>query len=332
MREFARLDITQTTLQEIALAQTKYFKPDILWYDHHDSELLSRIRAEVSSLSLVIGWTGSAIPVTDVWRHMDIVLSCAPESVLRLKNIGIRSEQLHHGFDARINNRLKCHKKELDFSFIGQLVRSSQFHLEREQLLLKLAHEVGISIFSPSAEFGVVDDLRSHVMSLFWEFNSACKKFQIPETIISKIPLLGRVSKWQSKPLCPVNHELKPYIRPGVYGLEMFQVLRDSKIVLNAHADSSPHFASNMRLFETTGVGTCMLVDWKENLKDLFDIDREVVSYKSVSECLEKANWLMDHPAECEAIGKAGQSRTLTEHTYMNRALVLDEIIRRIAP
>lgn len=330
MQENVHPNKGQFTLQEIALAQVKHFKPDILWYDHSDCELLSQIRSEVPSLRLIIGWTGSAIPVTDAWQHMDIVLSCAPESVDKLRESGIHSEQLHHGFDPRINNRLKLREKHINFSFIGQLVRSSQYHLEREQLLLELAHQSGICIFSPSAEFGVMDDLKSLLMSVCWRLNIVCNKFQFSETLISRIPLLNRVLKWHSSPIRPVNSELKQYIQSGVYGLEMFQVLHDSKIVLNVHADSSPRFASNMRLFETTGVGTCMLVDWKENLKTLFDTDKEVVTYKSVGECVEKMKWLMDHAEEREAIGKAGQLRTLTEHSYANRALMLNEIIRRI--
>ena len=324
MQEYARPNKRQVVLQEIALAQVKHHKPDILWYDHSDCELLSQIRSEVPSLRLVIGWTGSAIPVNDAWRHMDVVLSCAAESVEKLREKGIHSEQLHHGFDSRINDRLQVSEKHINFSFIGQLVRSSQFHLEREQLLLALARQTGINIFSPSAELGVMDDLRSLVMLAFWKLNYVCNRFHVP---VGKIPLLNRVSKWHSSPLRPVNSDLKPYIQPGVYGLDMFQVLHDSKIVLNVHADSSPRFASNMRLFETTGVGTCMLVDWKENLKNLFDIDREVVTYKSADECIEKVKWLMDHPAEREAIAKAGQRRTLAEHTYSSRAIAFDHLI-----
>ena len=83
-----------------------------------------------------------------------------------------------------------------------------------------------------------------------------------------------------------------------------------------------------MRLFEATGVGTCLLTDWKENLSELFEIDREIVTYKSVDECIEKAKWLLEHPQERELIAKAGQARTLKDHTFAQRAVQLDKIIR----
>jgi spore maturation protein CgeB len=144
------------------------------------------------------------------------------------------------------------------------------------------------------------------------------------------LPLINRVANWSSQPLCPVNPALKPVIKSPVYGLEMFQVLHDSHVVLNAHADSSPQYVSNMRLFETTGVGTCMLVDWKENLADLFDVDKEVVAYRSVGECLEKVQWLSEHPEEGAAIAIAGQKRTLAEHTFSHRAPHLNRLIKNL--
>jgi spore maturation protein CgeB len=121
---------------------------------------------------------------------------------------------------------------------------------------------------------------------------------------------------------------LRRFIKAPVYGLEMFQVINDSKINLNIHADSSPLFASNMRLFEATGVGTCLLTDWKQNIHELFIPDKEIVVYKTADECVEKAKWLLEHPIEREKIASAGNLRTLKEHTYSNRAMQFDEILR----
>jgi hypothetical protein len=35
--------------------------------------------------------------------------------------------------------------------------------------------------------------------------------------------------------------------------------------------------ATNQRLYEVTGVGSVLVTDWKSNMPDLFDLDREVV-------------------------------------------------------
>jgi spore maturation protein CgeB len=108
----------------------------------------------------------------------------------------------------------------------------------------------------------------------------------------------------------------------------MYQVLHDSAVTLNIHADSSPEYASNSKLFEGTGVGTCLLTDWRRNIGELFAPEREVVTYRTPAECVEKARWLLEHPRERREIARAGQARVLREHTFAHRAGRLDAIIR----
>ena len=48
---------------------------------------------------------------------------------------------------------------------------------------------------------------------------------------------------------------------------------------------------------------------------------------KTIEECVEKVEWLLNHPRERESIAMAGQRRTLGEHTYDKRAGQLDDII-----
>ena len=83
-----------------------------------------------------------------------------------------------------------------------------------------------------------------------------------------------------------------------------------------------------MRLFETTGVGACLITDWKENLADLFEPDAEVLTYRTAAECAEKVKYILEHENERRSIAEAGQVRTLREHTFENRAREIDKIIR----
>ncbi|MDQ3755068.1 MAG: glycosyltransferase, partial [Acidobacteriota bacterium] len=92
--------------------------------------------------------------------------------------------------------------------------------------------------------------------------------------------------------------------------------------------DISPVSASNMRLFEATGVGSCLLTDWRANISTLFEPDREVVTYRNAEECIEKATYLLDHESERQQIARAGQRRTLREHTYARWAAGFDEVVR----
>jgi hypothetical protein len=146
--------------------------------------------------------------------------------------------------------------------------------------------------------------------------------------VFEKIPLIKKVARWQSRPA--ITWEVSPSIRrrahQPVFGQEMYQLLHDSRISLNTHIDISPRSASNMRLYEATGAGTCLLTDWKANLPDLYEPEREVVTYRNADECVEKVRYLLNHERERIAIATAGQRRTLRDHTFTQRALQLHRI------
>lgn len=91
----------------------------------------------------------------------------------------------------------------------------------------------------------------------------------------------------------------------------------------------SPGTVDNIRLFQTTGVGSCLLTDFGNNLHQLFVADSEVVTYKSVSECIEKVKYLLSHEQTLQSIAFAGQQRTLKDHTALQRCRQMDEIFQK---
>jgi len=105
--------------------------------------------------------------------------------------------------------------------------------------------------------------------------------------------------------------------------------LQRSRIALNVHIDMAEQYAANMRLYEATGVGTMLLTDWKKNLHEMFEIGNEVVAYRSTRECVELVQHYLAHDEEREAIARAGQQRTLSEHSYYHRMQELTEILGR---
>ncbi|BDQ38071.1 hypothetical protein SYK_24310 [Pseudodesulfovibrio nedwellii] len=117
-------------------------------------------------------------------------------------------------------------------------------------------------------------------------------------------------------------------IHGAVFGLDMYRTLAKSFVTLNTHIDISLTYASNMRLFEATGVGACLLTDWTPNLSELFEEDVEVVTFRTAEEAVEKMDYLMAHPSERDSIAEAGQKRTLAEHSFTQRAKEMDELIR----
>jgi hypothetical protein len=127
----------------------------------------------------------------------------------------------------------------------------------------------------------------------------------------------------------PPESLLRKDHRGSAWGLEMFQVLRRSQLTLNRHIDASENYANNMRLFEATGMGTCLVSDWKENLVDLFEPGKEVVAYRSTEECLDLIRYFSNHDAEREKIAAAGQARCHGEHNYEKRMRELLTLLDR---
>lgn len=100
------------------------------------------------------------------------------------------------------------------------------------------------------------------------------------------------------------------------WGIEMYRTLRRSKIVLNSHIDVAGSSAGNMRMFETTGVGSFLLTDKKINSEELFVGGKEVVCYDNVDDAIGKIQYYLCNEHERQNIAAAGQQRTLRDYNY----------------
>jgi spore maturation protein CgeB len=85
-----------------------------------------------------------------------------------------------------------------------------------------------------------------------------------------------------------------------------------------------------MRLYEATGVGTLLLTDEAKNLGELFEPGREVVTYADADDLAEKVRHYLAHEDERSAVARAGQERTLREHTYAERMRELVAILEGV--
>lgn len=127
----------------------------------------------------------------------------------------------------------------------------------------------------------------------------------------------------------PQNSTIRSRYVETAWGIEMYQILQASKMTLNHHIGIAESYANNMRLYEATGVGTLLITDWKVNLHEIFEPGREVVAYRSPEECAEVIEYYLGHSEEREAIARAGQLRTLGEHTYYQRVPEVVGIVAR---
>jgi spore maturation protein CgeB len=145
--------------------------------------------------------------------------------------------------------------------------------------------------------------------------------------IIDRIPVLKKRKSYGEIPVREYSSELKKASHTPVFGMELFRLMAKAKITFNNHGEIAGKCAGNIRMFEVTGSGSCLLTDWKENISELFEPGKEIVTYTSVEDCIEKAEWLLKNPEECRRIAAAGQARTLRDHTVRERVKMLNRLI-----
>jgi len=73
------------------------------------------------------------------------------------------------------------------------------------------------------------------------------------------------------------------------------------------------------RNFEVPGTGGFLLTQSAAHLEDYYELGREVDSFHSIDEMIEKVRYYLLHEEERTAIAEAGYRRTLRDHTYQQR-------------
>jgi hypothetical protein len=288
--------------EAILAAQLAEFKPDI-WFCHAwlAPQQRLRLRRNCPSVHHVIGYDGALNHDPDGLAGCDSVLSCVRESAAFYTHHGMKGYWLPWGFDPRIGTRLKAAIPQIQAVFCGSIGLGDVPHFGRAELLDRLRSQVNLELYVRDLfGYGVELALRSSV----WH-----RKYALAWKILSFYPSLRRLRS--------VNGGAR-------YGLAMFQLLANSKVALNLHGDHV-NTAANMRLFEATGVGTCLLTDWKHDLPAVFEPDQEVVAFRSPEERAEKLRYLLDHEIERQSIAAAGQKRCLRDHHIGNHILAFAE-------
>lgn len=322
-------------ITDTAFAQLKSYDPEVLLIDDprtFEPQWLMRVRENCPSMRLILGFSGTPSYDLDTVKAYDAILSCTKAYVDLFNKEGCKAFYLRHAFNASVLAHLPGDRESVaGLSFVGNIIRAAGYHQEREKLLKALVKHVPLNLCCPQSEISFWSELlETAARRGIYGLMKSLKLLGVKHATCRNLPKIGRAATWTTMPLRQVDPQLKSNMKPAVYGLEMYRVLQNSAVTLNKHIDVAGEETGNCRMYEATGVGACLLTDWKANLNDFFEVDREVVAYRSAEECVEKARWLLDHPSEREAIAQAGQVRTLRNHTFDVRAVELNEVIEEL--
>jgi spore maturation protein CgeB len=115
---------------------------------------------------------------------------------------------------------------------------------------------------------------------------------------------------------------------PGVYVAEeeKAKAFGAAKIVLN-----TMHYGEiqgvNCRLFEAAGCGAFQIADWKPGLAELFEPEREIVTFRTRDELKEKVDYYLAHAEERREIADRAYRRAHREHTYEIRLRKMFDVL-----
>jgi hypothetical protein len=107
----------------------------------------------------------------------------------------------------------------------------------------------------------------------------------------------------------------------------MLDELRRSTVVLGLNEgglESGARSYLKLRDLEYPGMGCCYLAQHHSELANIYDIDREVITFRSLWEAGRLAKDLARHPSACREIGRRARVRILQEHTWTVRLPLLE--------
>lgn len=99
-----------------------------------------------------------------------------------------------------------------------------------------------------------------------------------------------------------------------------------SKIALNTLHMGEVESA-NVRVFEIAGIGAFQLTAYRKGLEELFVIGKEIETYSSYEELIEKIDFYLKNDKKRIEIAKNGYRRAITDHTYEVRLKKLIDIV-----
>ncbi|MDO1449793.1 glycosyltransferase [Rhodocytophaga aerolata] len=112
------------------------------------------------------------------------------------------------------------------------------------------------------------------------------------------------------------------FLKESVYNEEYFSVSKNAIITIGVNRYPSFYFPSNkpdtysrLRDIEAPMLGACYLTEWTEGLDQMYEIGKEIETFTSAEELIEKIEDLLKHPNKREKLRKNGQIKALANHS-----------------
>ena len=284
---------------DIVRKQIEMVQPDVLYLSDpiaFDSKFIHSLPYRPK---LILGWRASDIPGGTDWSQFDVILS----GVSGIREMAVRlgashAEKFFPGFPLWMGSEVEDIEPAFDVSFTGSW--TTRQHSRRNDYLTKVAKasRSGPDAFSCAFHLSTKEELPIEVAA--------------------------------------VNQGPR-------FGMDMCRALRAGRIAIDARVntmlatdpdtglrvDMAKNETMNMRIFEATGCGVFLLTEYFDNLKDYFEIGKEIEVFRDEKELIDKIRYYLDHRQQREEIAKRGQQRCLRDYSMAARSVEFDKIIKK---
>ena len=332
--------ITENWQIEIIIAQLKIINPDVVIFQNFEilpDEIIKELKNWVKSIKILAVQIGYPRDDKDL-SYYDLLFPTF--KYIRDKYVHFKKPMYicKPAFDSRILSEIYIpDKKEHPITFLGSSgIGYKCGHSKRYWMLYEILRRTKIylylnedrshshlknnkkSFIENQKRRNVITDEDFKIITDILNQDDTFEHQNLLTDLLSDRILREALFK-DLEPLVPLKFMFHDTVLPPVFGKDYYELISNSYSILNIHTNAIGNSVGNMRMFETTGVGSCLLVENGTNMEEFFEKDKEVVTYDNVDDCIEKINYLSNNLSDSIKIGKCGQERTLREHTVSNR-------------
>lgn len=350
-------------MEQVLLAQIVMYQPDVLYlqggaFQRVSKKLRTQIRRKAPSVKLITGFWGDELTgeahYKQAFSGVDVVFTASRRYSEKFSLAGIESCLLGWGFEpySMALEQVCSNSTDLyDLVFLGSTGFGSDLHRGRYNDLVDIMENTSLQIWADEPKLkkkpsqhdrrNVSHNLakisfwmRESIKLLSGKQLSQLRGGSFTNWKLAKI-LDAEIQRRKGNP--PMGQffpgrkslsELFPDRCHGsLYSKDYYNVIRNSKLTLNRHRDELAD-GPNIRVFEVTGLGSCLITDRGKEMSEFFVSGKEIVTFSSTEDAIEKIDYLLRHPNERRAIAKAGQERTIKEHTIMNKCARIDQVVQ----
>lgn len=252
-------------------------------------------------------------------------------------NVGARPVWVQMGADPDVYRPIMGEQRQPNACFVGQR------YADRDRWMFRLAQAgVPLAIYGPgwvgndgAATTGptgaVVAECGPYLGRRNYAPGSLPAYLNVIARNIEKSGLCGGLARsWRQACYRRESRRLLPALAPWAQGpvpfTQICSVFSRHEVVLNfaaVWADGAPgsNLINHVRLrdFEAPMCRTCYLTGHTDEIEEFYEVGKEIDSYRSPEELVEKIRHYLRHPQDGERLRDAGFRRAVGQHTWNHR-------------